>query len=222
MIKAKGWKGNDLKGIWEVTIKIDGVRVIVEDGVARSRRDKPLYNIPALPDGDYEAFTGDFKETIEITRSSKSERRKLEPRELYSLSPVDPRLWWGEVEYPTADDITGLMAQANDNGYEGLILRQGDTWLKVKPSPTADVFVTGFQAGTGKHEGRLGALLTNYGKVGTGFKDADRIMFQAMYDAGTLNGTLIEVEYMCLTTDDKFRHPRFVRIRTDKNEESLS
>jgi ATP-dependent DNA ligase len=96
-------------------------------------------------------------------------------------------------------------------GYEGLVLRQGDRWLKVKPKETYDVLVTGIVEGTGKYAGKLGALITDMGKVGTGFTDKDR------EDLFTLPiNTIIEVECMELTPKGKFRHPRFIRVRYDK------
>ena len=46
MIKPKPWKGNDLKGEWVSTYKLDGVRMLRdEDGKPVSRSDKPLYNL---------------------------------------------------------------------------------------------------------------------------------------------------------------------------------
>lgn len=230
MIKAKAWSGKDLTGWWAVTLKVDGVRAVMRDGVATSRAGKPLYNIPSMPDGEYEVYTGDFKETIEIVRASKSTRRHILKEEMYALDPIDPRLFLYGMDDPTASEIDEAMEEALDMDYEGLVLRQGNVWLKVKPKPTADVFVTGYQPGTGKHEGRMGALLTNYGKVGTGFTDADRewwagqVTFSVDSDTPyVLHGKhLIEVEYMGLTPGGKFRHPRFVRIRTDKDTESLA
>jgi len=77
MIKAKNWSGKDLKGAWEVTIKIDGVRALLTEGVWLSRAGKPLYNLPE-PDedmaGDFEVYCGGFKETIERVRAKTKDR----------------------------------------------------------------------------------------------------------------------------------------------------
>ena len=89
------------------------------------------------------------------------------------------------------------------------LLHPGNVWLKVKSSDTFDVQVTDVVPGRGKHTGRMGALMTERGKVGTGFTDAQRSeVWQA--------GEIIEVECMSLTPSGKFRHPRFVRRRFDK------
>jgi len=53
------------------------------------------------------------------------------------------------MQDPKADRITRLMKQQIAKGYEGLVLRQGDVWLKVKPIETFDVPITDMMAGRG-------------------------------------------------------------------------
>jgi hypothetical protein len=212
MIKAKNWKGNDLKGEWEVTLKIDGVRMLRdEDGNPVSRAGKPLYNLEGIDDDitDAEIFLKDWETSVSMVRTKEGILIKNEYA--YSLDPLDDRLKDGTVTDPTAEFISRRLDEANEVGYEGLILRQGDKWLKVKPSETYDVEVTNVIEGTGKYVGMMGALVTAKGKVGTGFTDAMRKEF---WDMKT--GTIIEVECMSITKDGKFRHPRFKRIRWDK------
>lgn len=221
--KAKPWNGKSLSGIWEVTLKIDGARMLRDsEGNPVSRAGKPLYNLSHIPKEitDAEVFYKDWESSMSLVRSSVN-GSPVPLEYVYSLDPLDPRLDLGELEDPTENTIQKLMQTKVDEGYEGLILRQGSRWLKVKPKKTADVFVTGFQPGTGKHEGRMGALLTDYGKVGTGFSDALRIHWQMAHDGGSAVGQLIEVEFMEWTEGKKFRHPRFLRVRNDKTEESL-
>lgn len=223
-IKATPWKGEDLKGTWEITLKIDGARMLRDaEGNPVSRAGKPLYNLEGIPKEitDAEIYDKDWETSMGLVRSSVN-GKPVPQDKVYSLDPLDPRLHLGYFNnHATSSEIEKLMKQQVDLGYEGLILRQGNKWLKVKPKETADVKVTGFQAGTGKHEGRTGALLTNYGKIGTGFSDADREWWQKCYDDGMLVGLIIEVEYTELTSGGKFRHPRFLRIRDDKTEESI-
>jgi DNA ligase OB-like domain len=222
VIKAKAWSGKDLKGTWHVTIKIDGVRTLwnAETREWLSRADKPLYNLPAF-DGraDCETYCGSFKETITRIRA-KTKARPITAAQMYSLDPLDPRLDDGFVTDPTAAQITVMLKNVVSNGFEGIVLRQGGVWLKVKPIETYDVPVTGAFEGEGKHKGRLGYLTTPMGDVGTGFSDEERQTFWNYMlepdDGRGILGKTIEVECMKLTDDGKFRHPRFLHIRIDK------
>jgi hypothetical protein len=93
---------------------------------------------------------------------------------MYGLEPLDARLPWGTLINPTADDILAQLQRANDLGHEGLVLRQGNRWIKIKPEATHDVAITGYGQGKGKHLGRLGYVTTAKGDVGTGFTDNER------------------------------------------------
>ena len=225
-IKAKAWKGEKLKGTWDITLKIDGARMLRDSqGLPVSRAGKPLYNLDLIDKSitDAEIYNKDWETSMSLVRT-KNNGSPVDPSYVYSLDPLDPRLDLGAFDNPSSSAIIRLMEHKVKEGYEGLILRQGDKWLKVKPKDTADVFITGYQVGTGKHKGKMGALLTAKGKVGTGFSDADRAWWQMMYDLHGLQWlttVLIEVEFMEMTNGNKFRHPRFIRIRDDKTEESL-
>lgn len=215
MIKPKLWKGNDLEGEWQVTLKVDGVRALFTPFSGyHSRAGKELHNIPFCGLDDFEVFMGDWESTITAVRTKDSQ--EIPKNCLYSLDPIDKRLVLRWEWSPTAEKIRELLIWAIRNGYEGLVLRQGDKWLKVKPTETYDVEITGVQPGKGRNEGRVGALITPMGKVGTGFTDALR---EQLVDVEL--GTIIEVECMSLTKGGKFRHPRLKRIRWDKNEVSI-
>jgi ATP-dependent DNA ligase len=86
---------------------------------------------------------------------------------------------------------------------------------KVKKQETIDVVVTDIQPGAGKYVGKMGALITSMGKVGTGFSDKQR---EAFNDTSVI-GRTIEVGCMEVTKDNKFRHPRFIRFRPDKDKD---
>lgn len=225
-IKAVPFKGKQLKGTWEVTLKIDGARMLRrEDGTPVSRADKPLYNLQNVPKDitDAEIYEKDWKTSMGLVRTSVNGSPVLLSN-VYSLDPIDPRLVLPSIESPTEDTLNDLMKLWVSKGYEGLILRQGDKWIKVKPSDTADVLVIGYQEGTGKHLGKMGALVTKYGKVGTGFSDGERNWFQLMYELHGnpwLHTLLIQCSFMEWTPYGKMRHPVYECIRDDKPEESL-
>lgn len=218
IIKPKNWKGNDLKGEWQITVKLDGVRALIEGGTALSRNSKPLYNLEHIPDGDYEVYLGSWEESVSAVRTR--EGSPVELGDLYSLYPIDERLILeNSVDSPTADYINGLLEQQVHSGKEGLVLRQGDKWLKVKPTYSYDVKLEDVVEGKGRNVGRLGAFVTSRGNVGTGLTDYQRTTFWNGWKSGSIKpGDLIEVECMELTKEGKFRHPRFVRFRWDKSE----
>lgn len=210
--KIKPWNECDLTGPWEFTIKVDGVRALNDGTKWLSRAGKPLYNLPKSHHTDVEVFCGSFKATIEAVRTHAPVSIAVSC--LYPLIPLDPRLNLGCFNNPTSAFIRQTLKEINQQGHEGLVLRQGSKWLKVKPEETFDVPITGFQGGTGKYVGVLGAFLTPMGKVGTGFTDGERGQFWR--ERNQLLSQMVEVSCMQVTSDGKFRHPRFVRLRPDK------
>lgn len=110
-------------------------------------------------------------------------------------------------------------------GYEGAVLkdpkefyafRRSYAWMKMKSEASEDLKIIGYEEGTGKYQGQLGALIVDYKgvsvNVGSGLTDALRVSLWAEKDEGLI-GRLIEVEYMEVTPDGSLRHPRFVAFR---------
>lgn len=115
-------------------------------------------------------------------------------------------------------------------------------WIKIKDKDTVDVYVIGLTKGSGKRASTFGSILlaekaddgelTFKGKC-SGFSDVElEFIYKTIMDmddavypdldlptnsikvvAPTM---MVEVEYMELTEDGMFRHPRFIRIRDDK------
>lgn len=118
-------------------------------------------------------------------------------------------------------------------GYEGLMIKpvrgmyeckRSTNWLKVKPYIEVTLEVVGFEPGTGKNLGRLGALIVegqDDGKfysvnVGSGFSDAQRDDFWQHRDK--LLGELVEVRADAATQAQNsdswsLRFPRFKTFR---------
>jgi DNA ligase-1 len=105
-------------------------------------------------------------------------------------------------------------------GGEGLMLRQPGskyavgrsfTLLKVKTFHDAEAVVIGHQAGTGRHKGRLGALLVRLADgtdfaIGTGFSDRDREKPPGM-------GATVTFRYQELSDAGVPRFPSYVGVR---------
>ncbi|WJJ54328.1 hypothetical protein [Vibrio phage JPW] len=218
------WTGKDLKGAWQFTIKIDGVRMLRDEaGNPISRNGKPLYNLENVPEeiSDAEIYYGSWEESISHCRSRVTAVGSVDGEHVYSLFPVvDKRLDLGIYINPTAEDINTALSLVLAEGHEGLVLREIDgkgKLYKVKPNETYDVEVIGMVEGTGKHRGRMGALLTPMGNVGTGFTDKEREWWWSQYPSfESTPRKIIEVECWELTKSGQFRHPRYIRLREDK------
>ena len=80
--------------------------------------------------------------------------------------------------------------------------------------------ITGFQEGTGKYKGTLGALICDYNgvtvDVGSGFSDKIRKNFWA-HRKDLLNIT-VEIQGQEKTEDGSIRFPVFIQLRSDKTE----
>jgi len=130
--------------------------------------------------------------------------------------------------------------EALDNKYEGIMIKDIDAkyvckrhvaWLKQKPFIEVSLEITDVEEGTGKNEGRLGALVcsgVDDGKtivvnVGSGFTDDQRIEFWA--DRDSLPGQIVEVRADAITQNQdgtySLRFPRFLRFRGFKAGEKI-
>lgn len=207
--------------MWRITRKLDGVQAVVhDDGTITSRSGKPLYNLPALSPGRYEVFLGTWNASVSAVRTRHG--APIRPEDCYQLFPpekLDPRLILAEyAEQPSQHDIAAYFAQVRDEGGEGLVIHTPHgKWVKVKDKETHDLTITGYKEGRNRLTGTLGALLTAQGNVGTGFTRAHRDVLWAARD--TLVGRIVEVDATEYTSKGKLRHPRFIRLREDKDKE---
>lgn len=122
-------------------------------------------------------------------------------------------------------------------GKEGCMLARDVTYkckrhsglLKVKKFNTVDLYIVGYERGSGKYENTLGAILVDYlGNtvgVGSGFSDEQRDDIWNNRD--DIIGKLVEVKYKDIsinhsTGEKSLQFPVFVRFRDDKDFESLA
>jgi DNA ligase-1 len=104
----------------------------------------------------------------------------------------------------------GLMLRRPGSSYE---VGRSHSLLKVKSFFDAEARVTGHQPGTGRHRGRLGALLVELQDgtkfaVGSGLSDAER-------DAPPPVGSIITFRYQELSDGGVPRFPTYVGVRHD-------
>jgi len=140
-----------------------------------------------------------------------------------------------DVDLDTAEghDIMNRYAEsAVAEGFEGIMIKdlgapyickRSDSWMKWKPTITVDLNIVGFEEGTGRNEGRMGAIICEGEdndrricvNVGSGFSDALRDEYWA--NRNDLLGHLVEVEADAITQNQdgtySLRFPRFIRFR---------
>lgn len=119
-----------------------------------------------------------------------------------------------------AEGFEGIMIKAMDAPYE---CKRSDFWMKWKPTISVDLTIVGFEEGTGRNEGRLGAIICegeDNGRnirvnVGTGLSDSNRDEYWIARD--NLLGHLVEVQADAVTQNQdgtySLRFPRFLRFR---------
>lgn len=122
--------------------------------------------------------------------------------------------------------------QAIDGGYEGIMIKDPNapyeckrvtSWLKLKPFIEVSLEIKDVEEGTGRNEGRLGAIVCE-GRdddkdirvnVGSGFTDSDRDLF--WNSRSKLFGQIVEVRADAITRNQdgtfSLRFPRFLKFR---------
>jgi len=142
---------------------------------------------------------------------------------------------WEDVDLSTTkgeERFVELNKAAVDGGYEGVMIKDIDApytckrshaWLKAKPFIEVTLEVVDVEEGTGRNEGRLGAIVCegiDSGKnisvnVGSGFTDVHRVDYWNNRDA--LVGNLVEVRADAITQNQdgtySLRFPRFKTFR---------
>jgi hypothetical protein len=214
-------EGMDLSGLWQVTVKKDGIRVIRDShGTPCSRAGNPVLKEVAesmpVHISDAELFRTDWSTSMSL----KADTLSAITSDWYSLDPVDNRLVWIPETQLTHEYLMQLLAYTLEQKQEGLVIRQGDMWLKVVPYHYADLVVTGWIEGKGRHAGTFGAFTTHYGSVGGGFSDELRNhIWQLRYE---LVGKVIQVAYReKYPKTGKLRFPVFQCFRFDKTSDSV-
>lgn len=125
------------------------------------------------------------------------------------------------------DKVRQQHAQNIKDGFEGSVLKRlsskysygrSKSWVKWKEEITLDVLVEGYEEGTGRNEGRLGAFLCDLDgkklKVGGGYSDEQRDDFWNRKD--DIVGKIIEIKGQEITKDGVVRFPVFLRERVYK------
>lgn len=150
----------------------------------------------------------------------------------YDSVRVVPVIYYGS----DPNMIDHYLEYAESMGWEGLMLNKNAPYvckrttdlIKIKKFKYSDLKIVGYEEGTNKYEGMLGAVIVDYKgntvNVGSGFTDEQREEYWKIREE--LIGKIVEVKYKDVTKDKKtglesLQFPIFQRIREDKIEESL-
>ena len=166
------------------------------------------------------------KRRSNLVRAMKPTFDKIGSIDVIPQKEVDLGSYVGELEFKQYNK------EAIDAGFEGIMIKDVDaiyeckrsvSWLKQKPFIEVSLEVTNVEEGTGKNEGRLGALVcsgVDDGKaivvnVGSGFSDDLRTEFWNSRDS--LPRQIVEVRADAVTQNQdgtySLRFPRFLRFR---------
>jgi DNA ligase 1 len=150
------------------------------------------------------------------------EDRSAHARKVLERAGAPHARWLDHVRCDGFDHLREELARVEGLGGEGLMLRRpqsryeigrSQSLLKVKTFHDAEATVVGHAPGTGKHKGRLGALIVELPggirfNVGTGFSDAER-------EQPPRIGAVITFRYQELSNDGVPRFPSYVGERLD-------
>jgi DNA ligase-1 len=147
------------------------------------------------------------------------------------------------VDLDTAEGHDVMRRFAEDavtQGFEGIMIKdvgapyeckRNSFWMKWKPVMTVDLNIVGFEEGTGRNAGRLGAIICEgidndrliRVNVGSGLSDENRDEYWGAQD--DLLGQVVEVAADAVTQNQdgsySLRFPRFVRFRGFETGEKL-
>lgn len=140
-------------------------------------------------------------------------------KKIFSENKLEPYFHLVENIYEgnDLDVVMKELTKAKEKNWEGLMLRWCDSvyefkrskeLLKVKPFQEMDVYIKGYEEGTNKNIGKLGAFICEiehptFGhlemKVGSGYSDEDRVRYWEHKDE--LIGRVLEMQYFEVTSN---------------------
>ena len=151
---------------------------------------------------------------------------------------------WEDVDLSSPegqDRFVELNKAAVDGGYEGVMIKdqkavyeckRSHAWLKAKPFIEVTLKVVAVEEGTGRNEGRLGAIIvegeddgyTYHLNCGSGFTDDQRDQFWTNRD--NVVGSLVEIRADAITKSQdsdtySLRFPRFKTFRNLSNGDKI-
>lgn len=184
-----------------------------------------LFDILTLEEYSSETRTTSCIERKQLLHELVPESDLIKEVPILYYGPYDEEIVKTHLDMMLKKGAEGLMMNIAGAVYQS---RRTRDLLKLKIMKDVDLKVTGFQEGTNKYEGTLGALFVDYKgfpvKVGSGFKDDERNEIWNNQDEYL--GKIVRVQYFEESTDAKgnlsLRFPVFIDFRDDKTEPSYN
>lgn len=163
-----------------------------------------------------EKYSAEFKNNLLNFLNTKYNYFKMLPI-LYQGNDTSKIIEW--LNYNVDHGEEGIMINLLDGLYE---FKRTSNLLKVKKFDSCDLKVVGFEEGSNRHQGRLGALLVNYKdnivKVGSGF--SDELRDEIWHNRDEWLGRTVVVQYFEETRNANggisLRFPIYIDYRMDK------
>ena len=212
---------------------------------------KQVHRKDDVKSGDARLMLFDILPLSEFQKGKSTLGQKRRSALLKTFKPMLDKCGHIDVIEQTEVDLDGYVGElqfkqfnkdAIEAGFEGIMIKDVDavyeckrsaSWLKQKPFIEVSLNVIAVEEGTGKNEGRLGALIcegVDDGKsikvnVGSGFTDDQRAEY--WMDKESMLGQIIEIRADAATrsqdSEDVYslRFPRFLRFRGFKVGEKI-
>jgi len=212
---------------------------------------KQVHRKDDVQSGDARLMLFDILALSEFRKGKSTLGQKRRSALLKTFKPMFDKCGHIDVIEQTEVDLDGYVGElqfkqfnkdAIEAGFEGIMIKDVDavyeckrsaSWLKQKPFIEVSLNVIAVEEGTGKNEGRLGALIcegVDDGKsikvnVGSGFTDDQRAEY--WMDKESMLGQIIEIRADAATrsqdSEDVYslRFPRFLRFRGFKVGEKI-
>lgn len=204
-----------------------GTGIINSDNENKSGFHYVIFDILSVDEFDTKFMT----KYIDRSKSLNKLKNTVSELGIQSLKVVD-------IFYQGTDQsqIQHWLGKMDEQGYEGCMVNLNVPYkktrhsgiLKVKTFKTCDLKVIGYEEGTGRLQGTLGALIVDFNgnpvNVGSGYDDEQREQIWSNRD--NIIGTIIEVKYKEVSQNkdgkESLQFPIFNCIRHDKTEPSMN
>ena len=175
----------------------------IANNKSESKEELKLVLFDVLPKEEFDNKTS--KDTYKIRKKHLLDLKQYETENIEIVQMfyegTDQSEIWKWLDYCEQHDMEGCMLNL-DTPYE---CKRTKSLMKIKKFYDFDLQIVGYEEGTGRNKGRLGAFVVDYNgnkvKVGSGYSDEERVNFWNNRDKYI--GRVITVKYKEISKDKK-------------------